>query len=72
MESLTFHDPDDEDDLILGAGDTQGEDFKFAFTLPTQQSQQAPGSTQDAPGGVPGAAGMGPFNGSRGDHCKVA
>ena len=42
MESLTFMDPDEDvgnDDLFIG--DSQGDDFKFAFTLPSQMTQQS-------------------------------
>lgn len=33
MDSLTFLDPEDHD---LLAGDTQGDDFRFNFSLPSQ------------------------------------
>jgi len=36
METLTFLDPDDDDDLVLG--DTQGDDYKFDFTMPSEMS----------------------------------
>ncbi len=36
METLTFLDPDDDDDLVLG--DTQGDDYRFDFTLPSEMS----------------------------------
>ena len=36
MDSLTFLDPDDDDDPLALGGDTQGDEFKFSFTLPSQ------------------------------------